>query len=116
MMKKYISIVLFFFSLSIVEVYGQSDTSTYSINSKQLLDNFDLNNSVKMYPNPVGRFLIVESKISVTKVQIFSLLGTQVKEVKSNFKSIYLGELKSGIYMIKIYAGNVSTTKKLVKK
>ncbi len=116
MMQKYISFTFYLLFITVGVMYGQNDTSEFGKNNKQLVDNFDLNEAVKMYPNPAGNFLIINSKIPVTKVQIFSLLGTKVKDIELDFRSIYLGELKSGIYMIKIYSGNISTTKKLIKK
>lgn len=116
MMKKYFSFSLFFMLLFIGTLYAQVNTTTLVKNNNQKVDNFDLKDAVKMYPNPVGNFLIVDSKIAITKVEIFSLLGSKVRAFKSNFRSIYLGDLKSGIYMIKIYSNNISTTKKLIKK
>ncbi len=116
MMQKYISFTFYLLFIAVGVVYGQNNTSEFGKNDKQLVNNFDLNEAVKMYPNPAGNFLIVDSKIPITKVQIFSLLGTKVRDIELDFRSIYLGELKSGIYMIKIYSGSISTTKKLIKK
>jgi len=115
-MLNFVSFTFYLLFITVGVMYGQNDTSEFGKNNKQLVDNFDLNEAVKMYPNPAGNFLIINSKIPVTKVQIFSLLGTKVKDIELDFRSIYLGELKSGIYMIKIYSGNISTTKKLIKK
>ena len=80
------------------------------------IDSFKLNESVKMYPNPVQHYLTIRSDIPITRVQVFSLLGQLVMEVPSNFSRIYLGELNSGIYMIKIYSNEYHVTKKLVKR
>jgi len=73
-------------------------------------------NAVTMYPNPAERYLTVHSSFLITRVMVFSLLGDQVKDVKSNFSRIDLRDLNSGIYMIKIYSNQYSVTKKLIKK
>ena len=80
------------------------------------VDNSLLSQSVQIYPNPVQSYLTVHSKIPVTKVEIYSLLGQRIRLVENGFASIYLGDLNSGIYMIKIYANDLSITKKLVKR
>jgi hypothetical protein len=116
MMKKYISFIVFFLFFSLGDMYGQSRLENGSKNEQAKVDIFVLNNSIRMYPNPVGSILTIESKIPITKVQIYSLLGQLVKEKDNNFKRIQLSDLNHGIYMIKIHADNVSITKKLVKR
>ena len=83
---------------------------------QQAMDSFKLNEAVKMFPNPVQHYLTIQSSIPITRVQVFSLLGQLIKDVSSNFSRIYLGELNSGIYMIKIYSNEYHITKKLVKR
>jgi type IX secretion system substrate protein len=116
MMKNYISFIIFFLFLSFGELYSQTEDLPESKKDQVAVDNFILNNSVRMYPNPVGNMLIIESKIPISKVQVFSLLGELVKEINSNFTSIQLRDLNPGIYMIKIHSQNNSITKKLIKK
>ncbi len=96
-------------------MYSQTIDLPESKKDQVAVDNFVFNNSVRMYPNPVGNVLIIESKIPITKVQVFSLLGELVKEINTNFTSISLRNLNPGIYMIKIHAQNNSITKKLIK-
>ncbi len=86
------------------------------IAAEEDVDSFKLNASVTMYPNPVQHYLSIRSDFPITRVQVFSLLGQLVMEVPSNFSRIYLGELNSGIYMIKIYSNEYYITKKLVKR
>ena len=87
-----------------------------TLTEAESLDNFKLNQAVKMYPNPVQQYLTIQSELPITRVQVFSLLGQLIKDVPSNFSLIYLGELNSGIYMIKIYSNEYHITKKLVKR
>jgi len=116
MMKKYLAFFLFFLFFSFGNVFAQEISTSNSEEANAVVDNFELNNSIKMYPNPAGDNLTIESKIPITKIQIYSLLGQLVKEKESNFRSISLADLNSGIYMIKIFANDKSVTKKLIKR
>ena len=100
-------------------VQGTSEEDKSAIQNildQQPVDSFKLNEAVKMYPNPVQHYLTIQSNISITRVQVYSLLGQLIKDVPSNFNRIYLGDLNSGIYMIKIYSYEYHITKKLVKR
>ena len=61
------------------DMYGQSRSEIGSKDEQAKVDIFILNNSIHMYPNPVGSILTIESKIPITKIQIYSLLGKLVK-------------------------------------
>ena len=115
-MKNYVLILLFFVFAGITGAFAQ--TSSNGPDDKQMVavDNFILNDAVKMYPNPVQNILTVQSSFRITGVRVYSLLGELVKEVRGNFSRIDLSELNSGIYMIKIYSDQYSVTKKLIKK
>lgn len=116
MMKKYISFIVFFLFMFIGNMYCQTTSLSDSENKQAIVDNSVLNDAVHMYPNPVGNILTIESKIPVSEVQIYGLLGQLVKKIDTNFKSIYLADLNPGIYMIKIHSGKNSITKKLIKR
>ncbi len=115
MMKNYLVFILFCVFLSIGQVFSQSKDTSNAKNVNGVIDNFELNKSIKMYPNPVDNNLTIKSEIPITKIQIYSLLGRLVKEKKSDFRNIQLKDLNSGIYMIKIFANDKSVTKKLIK-
>ena len=72
--------------------------------------------TILIYPNPVFNTLNIESELSFNKVEIYSILGRIVKEVNTNLKSIYLGDLSNGIYMIQIHYEKDATVRKLIKK
>ena len=95
---------------------GEEERAVRDLSEQAPIDSFKLNEAVVMYPNPVQHYLTIRSDIEITRVQVFSLLGQLVKEVPSNFTRIYLGDLNSGIYMIKIYSNEYHITKKLVKR
>jgi len=116
MMKKYLLLLTFFVFIGISDAFAQVDSDDKDESGIVVLDNFILNDAVKMYPNPVQNFLTIKSNLPITDVQVYSLLGELVKHVKGNFSRIDLRELNSGIYMIKIHSDQFSVTKKLVKK
>jgi hypothetical protein len=115
-MKNYVLLLTFFVFISISDAFGQIGSDDMDESGVVVLDNFILNDAIKMYPNPVQNFLIIKSSLPITDVQVYSLLGELVKQVKGNFSRIDLRELNSGIYMIKIYSDQLSVTKKLIKK
>lgn len=116
MMKNYILLFVFFFLAGITSMMAQVDPSEDSREHLVEMDNFVLNDAIKMYPNPVQNILSVHSSFPLTGVEVYSLLGERVKKVTHNFAKIDLRDLNSGIYMIKIYSNQFSVTKKLIKK
>jgi endoglucanase Acf2 len=76
-----------------------------------------LENSILMYPNPVGNQLFIKSQSeTVTKIQIYSLLGSLVKTVTINLEKVSVEELSSGLYMVQITTSKGIISKKLIKQ
>jgi bifunctional DNase/RNase len=70
-----------------------------------------------MYPNPVGNQLFIKSQSeTVTKIQIYSLLGSLVKTVTINLEKVSVEELSSGLYMVQITTSKGIISKKLIKQ
>ena len=87
-----------------------SSVSTLSL-SKEVID------SINFYPNPVGDILTIESPlVEISKIEIFSLLGATLKNIRNDFGTIYMDDLSKGIYMIKIQSEYGTTVKKLIKQ
>ena len=74
-----------------------------------------LEKGIAMYPNPVHNVLYINSKSPLTKVEIYSLLGNKIKEVRTNLNSIETKYLSQGVYIVKVYSENGSKTMKIVK-
>ncbi len=73
-------------------------------------------NEFSIYPNPVdSEFVTISSSNNdEINVQVFDVLGKQVKnEILSNNR-LDVSNLNSGVYLVKITQNNASTTKKLV--
>ena len=115
MMKHYV-VFLFLFFLGFTTVGFAQDNFRGVEPDQEKMTSFKLNEAVKMFPNPVQHYVNLQSSIPITRVRVFSLLGQLLKEVPKNPTRIYLGDLDSGIYMIKIYSNEHHITKKLVKR
>jgi hypothetical protein len=92
-------------------------SSFTTISGSQLsVDDEILENSLKLYPNPVTNILTIESKnVTISKVEIYSILGKKIKEINSNFGSITTDNLPNGMYLIKIYSEKGMVMKKTIK-
>jgi len=94
----------------------QDAGSAYIFNNPNLsVVETQFENNIKMYPNPVGNVLNVQSEEKIQSIQILSLSGQVVWNTQ--MKSFDVSFLKSGVYLIKIQTVNGKVeTKKLIKK
>ena len=93
-------------------------TSWADVTPNTLSDDEFTANSFKLYPNPTSNGIvnITSSNNDTMNVQVFDILGKQVKnEVLSN-NTLNVSDLNSGVYIVKIAQNNAVTTKKLVIK
>ena len=95
---------------------GETVNSTGCSTAQLSVDDEKLDNSLKLYPNPVTNILTIESKnVAISKVEIYSILGEKIKEINSNFGSIATDNLPNGMYLIKIYSEKGMVMKKTIK-
>ena len=88
----------------------QTSPSTLGVGDVEL-ENFSI------YPNPVTDILHVSSQLKeINKIEIFSMLGSKMMEVKTNFNSINMSDLPSGIYLLHIYSEKGTAVRKLIKQ
>ncbi|MDX1773269.1 T9SS type A sorting domain-containing protein [Oceanihabitans sediminis] len=81
------------------------------------VNKFDISN-FSIYPNPTntGIVTITSTSQDAMNVQVFDILGKQVKNETLTNNTLNVSNLKSGVYIVKITQNNASTTKKLVIK
>ncbi|WP_299557235.1 T9SS type A sorting domain-containing protein [Seonamhaeicola sp.] len=79
--------------------------STESFNSK----------NIKVYPNPVTNVLNISSTSVVDNVEMYNVMGEKVMQT-SDAKQLNLYNLKSGIYLLKVFSNNRSIIKKILVK
>ena len=109
------------FMFDINNIGDGTSTSTFYFDDVQqiatLSNNSFFDKSVKVYPNPVNNILYIKSNnITLSKIEIFTILGRRVKVFNDNLSSINLEDLTSGVYLIKIHSNNGQLIKRLVKK
>ena len=71
---------------------------------------------VKVYPNPATDHIFVSGITSLSKVEIFSLLGTKVFEKTANEDQIIPISFQAGMYFVKISTNDKQITKKIIVK
>ncbi|MGC9344955.1 MAG: T9SS type A sorting domain-containing protein, partial [Bacteroidales bacterium] len=72
----------------------------------------------RVYPNPAGDFLNIQLPESTLKAQLvlINLQGQMVKriQINENNSRISLSDLESGFYMLRLNAGDLSHTEKIL--
>ena len=71
--------------------------------------------SIKIYPNPASTNVTVQTNQFIDKLELYNVLGKKIR-VKSATNSFDLSDLASGIYILKIYAGIETYSRKIVKQ
>jgi hypothetical protein len=87
--------------------------------SKSTLSNneFELANSIILYPNPAKDVLNIKGDVSKLKsIEVYSILGKRLLEVKENFNEINISNLQSGMYLLRVNTNETSVTYKIVKE
>ena len=83
--------------------------------------------NVGVFPNPAQSFLTINFELEnanvPTQIRLLDMNGRQVKSITSNFMNsgvnqinTDVSDLKQGIYLLQITAGNKSITKRVVKQ
>jgi beta-glucanase (GH16 family) len=67
-----------------------------------------------IHPNPVSNTINIVSQEHVNCLELYNTLGQLVLDKQLNTKKLNVQELESGIYVLKIYSGSLSTTKKIL--
>ena len=76
------------------------------------------NNTLKIYPNPASNAITIENESTIQSVNIYNVVGQEVKVASPNANSITLdiSNLETGIYIIKSVSEGKTNTTKFVKK
>ena len=82
------------------------------------MDDFEVVNGVKIYPNPVGDILNISFETTIISVSLYNLLGQGVLEKSFNAKegSFDVSNLTSGTYLLKVTLNEGLKTFKVIKK
>lgn len=75
----------------------------------------EINQVFKLYPNPVKDLLTIETTISISKVTIYNIIGQEVKNSIGNNSQLDLTDLVDGIYVVKITNDTLNQVFKIIK-
>ncbi len=86
---------------------ANSSTETIVVYSTAGIEEADLL-GLKLFPNPVGNILNVEfdTNVEIIETQVYSLLGSVVKDFKGQTKDLNVSDLQNGAYLLKISTKN----------
>ncbi|MVO11030.1 T9SS type A sorting domain-containing protein [Flavobacterium sp. TP390] len=75
-------------------------------------------NIIQIYPNPIQDFLNVKAKSTITKVEIYTLLGQLIQKMIPNQEvfQINFSEIEKGIYILKLESNFTNSTIRVVKQ
>jgi hypothetical protein len=93
------------------DVYYFDDIKLSSSTTLSTKDFFASSSSAKYYPNPASDYIYVKN---AQKVSIIDMNGRLVKEAV-NLEKVDISSLVNGFYIVKLDAGNVKKTSKLIK-
>ncbi len=81
------------------------------------INEFNLNNLISIYPNPVNDILNIKVKdnLVVEEVKLINLQGRELLSIKQNLENISLSGLSSGIYLIKFKTNLGTIQSKIIK-
>lgn len=101
--------------------FGTSESVLFNAQDALSLNEFNLENLIKVYPNPVNNTLNIELTNINENVdyQIFNTLGQKMIEGNLNsnrINTLDMSQYETGIYFVKLSTGSQSMTTKLVKK
>ncbi len=75
---------------------------------------FDKELLVTLYPNPAKNEVSIKSNRDFNSIVIFNIIGKKVMEVSENRKSIYIGNLPKGQYVVMLKSNLKSIAKSLI--
>jgi len=67
-----------------------------------------------VYPNPSTDVINIRTDETLDKTELYNTLGQLILNKDRNTKQLNIYSIKSGIYLLKIYSGNKTVTKKVI--
>ncbi len=102
-----------------VSTNGTCASSAFAVTVTVVLENESFAISqLNYYPNPVENQLTISAKDIISKVEVYNLIGQQVKSINtnSNLVQINLSELNGSTYLVKVYSEQNVQNIKVIKK
>jgi len=92
-------------------VFGQAVFKNTTLSSKD----FTLD-KIKVYPIPSNSKVFIKSNSNtVTKIEIYNILGQVIKTVNKNLETLDISGLSEGVYVIKLFTKHGTVNKRIIK-
>ena len=96
------------------ELISFTTVTASSVNATLSVDPIDINDFVKVYPNPATDYLFIKSNLNYQST-LYNVAGQRV--MQSNAKTLNVVDLPSGVYLLQLKSENNSiSTFKIIKK
>ncbi len=88
-----------------VKIYQNTTASTDNVFASKF----------SIYPNPnSSNFVNIKTQESISKIELYNTLGQRILAERNSLKRLDVSSLKAGIYILRIYSGNKTVTKKVL--
>lgn len=97
--------------------FGTTNTTNFCLNLG--LNEKSSTDAISVYPNPAGEFVTISANdLLIEKIELVNITGQVISAVQVAAKQIKmdLTTMSSGVYFLKVFTENNSTTKQLVVK
>ncbi len=74
----------------------------------------ELTKGLRIFPNPTTGMLFIESNEAPEQIQVFDILGQQLKTANTQSNTIDLTTFSTGVYLVKVTYDEGSVTKRIV--
>ena len=78
-------------------------------------DEFELNNTIKLQPNPTQDYFTISTQLDIQDVAIYDINGKMVKEFYGLLDQYNIENLTAGLYFVNVFTDNQMETLKLIK-
>lgn len=90
---------------------------TFNSDGTRLPSELEQQNSIKLHPNPVKDMLTINGNLEGLKsVELYSISGQLILNIKSNFDAIDMNKMEAGVYLIKFRSIDGVYTFKVIKE
>ena len=93
-----------------IAAYSEDCAATLGISSN------DISSLISLYPNPVKDVLTIDYSKTINSIEVYSLDGQRLFTNRNQNRSIFLGDLASGMYFLKINTDSGYGVKKMIKQ
>ena len=79
------------------------------------LNGSELDDLVRLYPNPSFELLITDAGLNISKIFVFNSSGHTMTIIQKDSHTLNISELERGVYLIKLVTEEGEINKKFVK-